>query len=194
MKKSIIALLFAIIAFVTSFSNSTAVAAPLQTDQTSLAVHPDTQKTFAVGEYSFTFKNFTNSVSKDTKEDFSVAEITIAPQSKGFLLDKHVINVAEDFYALAGEFKFFGFQPDKTIKVNSGDIVHIPAGMPYGYKNVGSEAGKMLLLITSKGFENFIEEIGTPVADKSSIPSNSIQPDMNKIASVARKYGIEFLN
>lgn len=194
MKKSILALLFAIIAFVTSFDVPTAVAAPFKTDQSIAVFHPNKERTFAVGKDLFTFKNYTNMVSKDTSKDFSIVEITHAPRYRGFLLEKHAIDVEENFYPLEGEFEFFGFQPNQTIKVNSGDIIHVPAGMPYGYRNVGAGAGKMLLITTSKGFDNFIDEIGTPMADKPSIPSNSIQPDMNKIGAVAPKYGIEFFN
>lgn len=95
---------------------------------------------------------------------------------------------------MIGKFELFGFQPNKTIKVNSGDIIHIPGGVSYAIKNVGSDSGRILFITPSKDFENFIEEIGTPVADKLSIPSNSIEPDMDKVASVARKYGIQFFN
>ncbi|GAA6620233.1 cupin domain-containing protein [Scytonema sp. NUACC26] len=203
MKKSIIALLFAIIALVTGFNPTTAIATPLKVDRSFVVFHADREKTFAVNEDLFTFKNFKNIVNRGSFEDFSVVEITNAPRSSpgGFLLKKHVINVPENFYALAGEFEFFGFDPNKTTKVNAGDIVYIPAGVPYGYKNVGSEPGKILLMTPSKGFENFIEEIGTKVPknfspDSESVRANvnQIEPSMNKIASIASKYGIEFLN
>lgn len=194
MRKSIIALVFAVIAFVVPFSISAAVAAA-PTSQSIAVFHPGDEKTFAVGKDLFTLRNFTNAVSKDTSGDFSVAEIMIAPQyGTGFLLQKHVTDVERDIYALGGKFEIFGFQRNKTIKVSSGDFIHIPAGMPYAIKNVGSEPGRILFITTSKGFENFIEEIGTPVADKSSVPSNPVEPSMEKVASVAHKYGIDFLN
>lgn len=192
--KKIITLLLAIVTFITLFSVQAAVAAPPTPEGSVVVYHPIKEKTFAVGKDVLSFKSFTNAASKDTSADFSVVEITNAPRYKGLLLEKHVIDVPEDFYAISGEYEFFGFQPDKTLKIKSGDIIHIPAGVPYGYKNAGDEPGKILLITTSKEFENFIEEIGTSVTDKSSISSNSVQLDMEKVASVARKHGIEFFN
>jgi hypothetical protein len=88
------------------------------------------------------------------------------------------------------------FNLDKTIKtkVAAGDVVSIAAGIPYGYKNVGSEPGKILLITASNGFEHFIEEIGTPVTDTDSRLTRPNQPSVDKIAAVAHKYGIDLLN
>lgn len=193
MKKSILALLFAIVTFVTPFNGPTAVGAPLTTDRSVVVFHSDKEQTFAVGKDLFTFKNFT-STDKGTSGNFSVVEIAHAPRYRGFLLEKHAIDADENFYVLEGEFEFFGTRPNKAVKANSGDVVHIPAGTPYGLRNAGSELGRILLITTSKGSENFIEEIGTSVADKSSIPSDSVEPDIAKTASVAHQYGIEFFN
>lgn len=193
MKKSI-ALLFAIIAFVISLSLPSAVAAAPTTNQSVAVFHPTQEKTFAAGKDLFTIKTFTNVMSQDTSGDFSTAEIKVAPQrGTGLLLEKHVTDVEDNLYALEGEFEFFGVQPNRTVKVRSGEMIRIPAGKPYGFRSVGADPGKVLL-ITSKGFGNFIEEIGTPVTDSSSIPTNITEPNIEKAASVARKYGIQFLN
>lgn len=193
MKKSI-ALLFAIIAFVISLSLPSAVAAAPITDQSVAVFHPTQEKMFAVGKDLFTVKTFTNGMSQDTSGSFSTAEIKVAPQrGTGLLLEKHVTDFEDTVYALEGEFEFLGVQSKKTIKVRSGDMIRIPAGKPYGFRSVGSEPGKVLL-ITSKDFRNFIEEIGTSVMDSSSIPSDVTEPSMETVASVARKYGIQFLN
>lgn len=94
MKKSIIALLLAVITLITSFSVPTACAATLTADQSIVVFHPDTEKTFAVGKDLFTFKDFTKVIGKDTSGDLSVVEITFPPQySTGFLLEKYVTNI-----------------------------------------------------------------------------------------------------
>lgn len=193
MKKTIIALtLLIIVSFATTFALPSAVAAPLKSDRTIEVFHPNEDKTVVVGKDLFTFKNF---VSKDISRNISLIEITQAPQYRGaFLLEKHVMDDPEDFYVLQGEFEFDGLQPDDTIKVTTGDIVHISAGVPYGIKHVGAEIGKMLVIATNTRLQNLLSEIGTSVTNKSSIPSDSIGSDMEKIASAAKKYGIEFLN
>ena len=208
MKKFIFVLLAIILAIGTLFTVPSAIAtwskayaSPIETAQTITAYHADSTKTFAVNNDLFTFKPYTHTNSKTKASDFSAIEITMSPHSNpgGFLLQKHVVNVPEDFYIQAGEFEFLSFQPSKSIKVSAGDIVRIPVGVPYGYKNVGAEPGKVLIISPSDGLEKFIAEIGTPVSAPSSIPSNSIsidtvQTDINKLASIAQKYGIEFLN
>jgi mannose-6-phosphate isomerase-like protein (cupin superfamily) len=187
-----ILIIFATIAF---FFVPTAFAASLTPDQSISVFHSDRGKTYAVDNYLISFKNFTSALNKDTARSFSAVEIVNPPQYKGFLFEKHAIDTPEDFYVLEGKFEFFGSQPDRTIKVSTGDLVRIPAGVPYGYKNVGSEPGKLLLIANSQKFAKFVEEIGTPIANNSDISANSIQADnIEKIASIAHKYGIDFLN
>lgn len=182
-------------------AENTAYAASLDLAETLTIYHMDTEKSFAVDSDLFTFKSFTQPNSKKKTSDLSVVEITTAPYSTpgGFLLQKHVVNALENFYIQSGEFEFVGFQPNKTVKVSAGDVVRVPAGVPYGYKNTGSEPGTVLLISPSNGLEKFVAEVGTSVEDKDSHSVEAIQPDtvqtdINKLATVARQYGIEFLN
>lgn len=192
MKKTIIAFtLLIILSFATTFALPAAVAAPLKPERSIEVFLPSEGKTVVVGKDLFTFKNF---VSKDTSRNISLIEITQAPHYKGaFLLEKHLMEEPEDFYVLQGEFEFVGLQADDTIKVTTGDIVHVSPDTPYSVKHVGAEPGKILVIAPNTRLQNLLEEIGTPVTNKSSIPSASIAPDMLKIASAAKKYGIQFL-
>ena len=197
---SLLSILLAIGIFFTTpwaiATQSNAYAAPLQADGTITAYHADSEKTFAVNNDLFTFKTYAQT-NGNNASGFSAVEITTAPHSNpgGFLLQKHVVDAPEDFYIQAGQFEFLG-QPNKSLKVSAGDIVRIPAGVPYGYKNTGSEPGKVLIISPSNGLKNFVTEIGTP-SDPDAVvasPSNAVQTDISKLATTAQKYGIEFLN
>lgn len=202
---SLLSIAFAIGIFAASstITTSEAYAISLRADKTITAYQTDSEKTFAVNNDLFSFKTYTQTEGKASPADFSAIEITLSPYSNpgGFLLQKHVVDAPEDFYVEEGEFEFLGFQPNKSISVSEGDVVRIPAGVPYGYKNTGSKPGKVLLISPSDGLENFVAEIGTPVEDPTSVlastadlSTDTVQTDINKLAVIAEKYGIEFLN
>lgn len=87
MKKIIIALILLIVlTFSTLLGSSSAVAAPLKTDQGIAVFQANQGKTVAVGKDLFTLKKFVN---KDTSTAVSLVQITHAPEYKGaFLLEK----------------------------------------------------------------------------------------------------------
>lgn len=193
MKKIVVALtLLIVVTFGTAFMPLVAVAAPLETTRNIEVFQPDEAQTVAVGKDLFTFKKFVN---KGTSKALSLVEITQPPKYKGgFLLEKHLIKAPEDFYVLEGEFEITSSPSNDKIKLDTGDIAHIPPSIPYGVKHIGAGEGRLLLITPNIEFPNLLKEIGTPVLDKSSIPSTSTVPDIEKIASAAKKYGIEFLN
>ena len=198
MKKTIIALVLFAIAVATSLllNIPAAVAAPLTTNQSIKVIHPNEGETFRLGGDFITFKTMNEDIPGET----SFIEITAAPQS-GPALHKHP---AETFYILEGEFEFYGSRPEDTIKATAGDYIHIPTGAPHAYKNVGTTPGKYLLVTATAGnpeqlwFQKFeyeiSQELGTPVTDKSSKPPASKPLNTEKMASIAQKYGIEFLD
>ncbi len=197
MKKNIIVFVLSVIlTFATSSSNSPAVASPLETNQSIEVVRPGEGETFRVGGDFITFKT----LNQDIPGELSFIEITSAPHSRPSL-HKHPPEV---FYILDGEFEFYGSRPEDTIKAKTGDLIHIPSGAPHAYKNVGTTPGKYLIVTSTVGspeqlwFQKFEYEIsqdlGTPVADKSSKPSASKLLDTEKMKSIAQKYGIEFLD
>lgn len=99
----------------------------------------------------------------------------------------------EEFYVLNGKFEFVN-RPGNAIAVSEGDRVYIPAGVPYGYKNVGSEPTQILLITPSQNLEKFIAQVGQPIANGTSVVTRVVPQDMGKITSIAPRYGIEFLN
>ncbi|NJK48834.1 hypothetical protein HC931_12215 [Candidatus Gracilibacteria bacterium] len=83
MKKVIFALLLTIFAIGALFTVSStsapwsnAYAAPPETERTITVYRADSEKTFAVNNDLFTFKNYTHTNSKTTASDFCAIEIT----------------------------------------------------------------------------------------------------------------------
>jgi uncharacterized protein (TIGR02246 family) len=89
----------------------------------------------------------------------------------------------EAFYVLEGE---VGFVCDgKWLKAGPGTYVFGPRGIPHGFKIVGSAPARMLLLCAPGGFEHFVLEQATPIADPPS------PPDMAKLMALAAKFEID---
>lgn len=195
-KHIFVVILSAIFSFTTFLITLPAVAASIETNQKIEVIRPDGGKTFKVGGDLIAFKT----LNKDVPGELSFIEIDAAPQS-GPTLHKHPPEV---FYILEGEFEFYGSRPEDTVRATKGDLIHIPGGAPHAYKNVGSTIGKYLLVTSTVGnpeqlwFQNFEYEIsqklGTLVTNQSkSSPARSKQLNNEEMISIARKYGIEFL-
>jgi uncharacterized RmlC-like cupin family protein len=190
-KKFILKFFMAALLFLTAFCPTTASAFPLNNQQQVTVFHPSQERVFVVGKNVFKFQHFTNGGNPST-ETLASAEITLAPNYDGFLLQKHVINSKETIYAIEGDiYCFTSDRLDRSIILKTGDIVQIPVGIPYGCKGNSSKPSKLLLIEASPALENLIAEVGIP-ADKQT--KGIVEPDMAKVAATARKYGIEFLN
>lgn len=186
--KKLLSVLALLIIFTTAFVSS-ATAAPPTTDRNIEVFHPEVSKTVDLGKERFTFKKF---VDENTSKAVSLVEIAQPPQYEGFLFKKHILKTPEVLYVLEGDFEFLFSQTDKRMKVTQGDIVHTFPGLPYGFKNVGTRQGRILVMSNSTALPDFLEEAGTPKADESIIPI--APPNFDKVTSVAKKYGIEILN
>ena len=93
----------------------------------------------------------------------------------------------ESFYVLEGEYEFL--DKDRTIRASVGSLICVPRGNLHTHKNVGEGVGRMLVSQTPGGsHERFFEELaGNPTAP----PVSRDSPDVEKVAAIAAKYGIE---
>ena len=165
-------------------SPTAAAATPADSVQ---IVHPGEGEARFLGGTPVTFKTF---VAGDDPDQFSITESPIQP-GEGAPFHKHA---AESFYVLAGDFEFYAGQPDgsiKTIKASAGDLINIPAGIPHAPKNVGSTSGKLLTITGSDWFQNFLLEASNPAEGEA---SDLGVPSLAKMAPIAAKYGIEFVD
>ena len=89
----------------------------------------------------------------------------------------------ESFYVLEGDYNFqIG---DRQINVAPGAFLFGPRGVPHTFKNVGTNTGRVLVIIAPPGLEKFFEE-----ADQLGKPG---PPPVEKLIELARKYELECL-
>jgi steroid delta-isomerase-like uncharacterized protein len=89
----------------------------------------------------------------------------------------------ESFYVLEGELALVC--GGKWLKAGPGTFVYGPREIPHGFRVIGSSPARFLLMCTPSGFEGFVLEQATPMAEPPS------PPDMAKLMTLAAKYGID---
>lgn len=94
----------------------------------------------------------------------------------------------EAFYVIDGDFEVL--DNDRTFNVTAGAFVYMPQGSLHYFKNLHDEPKKLLLLFFPAGFEKYLVEVGTPVAEGELAPSRLT--DMELANRIAPNYGLEF--
>ena len=158
-------------------------AASIATEKVEV-FHPEIENTVKMGKETFSYRTL---VSKDSNKTISVTEITQPSQYEGFLLRKHILQTPEEIYIIDGNFEFVFSQSEKKTQASPGDIVSIPSGMPFGFRHTDRGEGKVMVISRSSALPEMLAEIDTSA-------NENTPPDINSIKSVAKKYGIEFLN
>jgi mannose-6-phosphate isomerase-like protein (cupin superfamily) len=90
----------------------------------------------------------------------------------------------ESFYVVEGRMTFLC--GDHKVEAGPGTFVYGPREIPHGFRVEGDQPARVLLQCTPGGFEHFIKEMS-----ESAPPSGP--PDMERLMSVAGKYGNEIL-
>jgi mannose-6-phosphate isomerase-like protein (cupin superfamily) len=145
-------------------------------------IAPDEGNSFWLAGELYTAK----AVGEDTGGTYTLVEAKTQP--KGQSLPK--INYREDttYYVLEGELEFM--VEDNLSKVSAGYLLYVGRGTWHTYKNVGTRPARHLEMITPAGIEKFFEEVSVPALDTSSPPPFE-KEDLDKILSIAPKYGLE---
>ena len=124
----------------------------------------------------------------DTGGATSVIEITEPPNFEGPLHVHH--REEEGFYILDGSATFqIG---DRTVEARAGDYLLGPRDVPHKF-DTGSEGCRMLFIMTPAGFEGLVREMGEPAGSRTLPPMSDEEPDMERVAQIAEKYGCELL-
>jgi mannose-6-phosphate isomerase-like protein (cupin superfamily) len=145
-------------------------------------IAPDEGNSFWLAGELYTAK----AVGTDTGGIYTLVEAKTQPNSQSLPKVRH----REDstFYVLDGELEFM--VEDHLTKVSAGYFLYVGRGTWHTYKNVGTRPARHLEMITPAGIERFFEEVSVPALDTSSPPPFD-KEDLDKILSIAPKYGLE---
>jgi mannose-6-phosphate isomerase-like protein (cupin superfamily) len=125
--------------------------------------------------------------SSQTGGAYSLFEVVSQPQGGPLLHIQH--REDECFYVLEGEYEFL--VEGRTLRIPTGSLLYVPKGNLHAHKNVGEGTGRMLVSQTPGGLhERFFEDLGIPAGDTST-PGPEEPPNVQRIATIAAKYGIE---
>jgi quercetin dioxygenase-like cupin family protein len=93
---------------------------------------------------------------EQTGGKFSLTEFTAAPPPAP-AAPVHIHHDADEtLYILEGEFQFI--RDGQTIPAPAGSYIFIPKGTRHGVVNIGTTPGRMLVILTPPGFEQFWRE------------------------------------
>ena len=124
---------------------------------------------------------------RDTAAAFCLIEVVVPPQS-GPPPHSHR-NEDEAFYILEGRFQVF--VDGQELSAGPGSWVQLARGSVHHFKNIGDSAGKMLILATPAGLDEFFLEAGREVTSRDPESGRPTEADVQRLLSVAPKYGIE---
>lgn len=132
----------------------------------------------------YTFK----ATGKQTNGNFTVIEQIIQPQSGP---PPHIHHREDEaFYILGGRFSFLC--GDKQSIFEAGSYVYIPKGTLHTFKNIDEQQGRLLVIITPAGLEEFFYAIGTPAVDLTTPPA--FDPAViDKLMQLADKYQMDII-
>ena len=107
----------------------------------------------------------------------------------------HRHDFEETFILLEGEMEATFRGEKSTIK--AGETVHIPANAPHRFHNVSASPVRLFCICSPAGQEEFFQEIGVPVATRTTPPPKPTPDEeeafRKKAAELAPKYKTEFL-
>jgi mannose-6-phosphate isomerase-like protein (cupin superfamily) len=146
-------------------------------------VQPDEGRSLWFGGELYTIK----AGSEETCGAFTLVEMVTPPGGGPLPHVHHWEN--ETFYVLEGELEFM-VADDNILKVSAGSWLVVPKGTSHTYKNTGTQPARYLGVLAPGGIEKFFEEVSVPALDRSSPPPFE-EEDLNKILSIAPKYGLE---
>jgi quercetin dioxygenase-like cupin family protein len=129
---------------------------------------------------------------EETAGRFSVIDMHIPP---GGGPPPHRHDFEETFILLEGEMEAT-FRGQK-VTVKTGDTLTIPANAPHQFKNVSTEAVRLICICAPAGQEKFFMEVGAPVATRTTAAPKLDEEQQaafrKKAQELAPKYRTEFL-
>ncbi|GIP50057.1 cupin [Paenibacillus sp. J53TS2] len=142
-------------------------------------------------ENTFLFFTDINSIlvsGEDTNGEFCVVHCA-AKENEGPPLHIHG-DEDESFYVLEGELEMI--LGDQTLRVQSGDYVFAPRGVPHTFK-AKSPQTRFLVTAYPAGFDSFVKELGVPYEEGMEVRIEPPTPEsIQQLIQVSKKYNISF--
>jgi quercetin dioxygenase-like cupin family protein len=95
----------------------------------------------------------------------------------------------EGFYVVEGQVTFKA--NGQTIVAKPGTFVNIPPGVLHSFKNETNEIAKVTFVLSPGGMEQLFVEVGVEVSDTNVKPPPFTKVQIQKLPSIASKYGVE---
>jgi quercetin dioxygenase-like cupin family protein len=108
----------------------------------------------------------------------------------GFAPPPH-IHQASDEALLVLDGQFEGFCGDQAWRAGPGSLVYLPHGIPHGFTVSAAGPGRIIVVVSPGGFDQFVAAAGEPARDLR-LPE-PIPPDPALITRLAAAHGIEIL-
>jgi quercetin dioxygenase-like cupin family protein len=124
----------------------------------------------------------------DTGGQMTIVEVTNPPNWAAPLHVHH--REDEGFWILEGSATFQ--VGDAIIEGHAGDYLFGPRDIPHRY-TVGDAGCRMLFIMTPGGFEDLVIAMSEPAASRTLPPPSEVEPDLERIAAIAKAYGCELL-
>jgi quercetin dioxygenase-like cupin family protein len=127
--------------------------------------------------------------SQDTAGLFEVSLVTQPP---GVATPLHVhTNEAEAFYLLEGTMTYRA--GDETHRLEPGDFMYLPRGVPHAFRITGTAPARFLGLVAPGGLMHLYDEVGMPATERR-LPGEdgrSMDQEIPRWNEVAPRYGLQ---
>lgn len=123
----------------------------------------------------------------DTEGRLSIVDHRVPP---GFAPPPHVHQASDEaFLVLDGEVE--GFCGDRAWQAGPGSLVFLPHGIPHGFHVSQASPGRIIVVVSPGGFDQFVAAAGRP-ADDLRLPEPA-SPDPVRLTQLAAAHGIQIL-
>jgi quercetin dioxygenase-like cupin family protein len=123
----------------------------------------------------------------DTAGRLSIVDHRVPP---GFAPPPHIHQASDEaFLVLDGEVD--GFCGDQAWRAGPGSLVFLPYGVPHGFQVSQAGPGRLIVIVSPGGFDQFVAAAGEPAGDLR-LP-DPVPPDPVRLTELAAAHGIRIL-
>ena len=124
----------------------------------------------------------------ETGGRLGIVELLGAP---GDMPPLHVHRVEDEIFVIL-EGRLTVHQPGRAVDAPAGSLVHARRDVPHTYRVSDEGPARWLAVSAPAGFEQFVEAASEP-ARALTLPVLDREPDPEKLASLATRFGIELM-